>query len=64
MSIRVSRAVRAWAVLVAGTGLAGCASSGERLPQCTGKPVPINSREVAGAVQPPRVVKEGVVDAH
>jgi len=46
MSRCVSRRVRAWAVgwvvAVGCGGLAGCAGSGERLPQCRGRPQPIN----------------------
>ena len=43
-SRRVARGVRVLVVVFAtGCGLVGCAGSGERLPQCTGKPVPINS---------------------
>jgi len=47
-------------VLVVCAGLAGCAGSGERLPQCRGRSVPINvtSSHVASTVP----VSE--IDAH
>jgi hypothetical protein len=50
MQRRVAHAVRVLAAVVAsGVCLAGCAGSGERLPQCSGRPVPIN-RVTATAV--------------
>jgi len=44
--------LRTLGVLVVCAGLAGCAGSGERLPQCRGRSVPINvtSSHVASTV--------------
>lgn len=70
-----SRPMRVWfavaPALAACCGLAGCAGSGERLPECRGKSVPINSfvpaasasgRSVSPAVAATVHVSE--VDAH
>jgi hypothetical protein len=65
MQLCVSRAVRVLAVMVAGGGcLAGCAGAGERLPLCSGRPLPINvAAATAVAADPGRgqvaVAREG-----
>jgi hypothetical protein len=53
MSKGVSRRARVWTVFVLAAigcgGLAGCAGTGERLPQCKGRPQPINTVPVHAA---------------
>jgi hypothetical protein len=49
MQRRLSSKVGVLVAAAVACGLAGCAGSGERLPQCSGKAVPINA---AGAAVP------------
>jgi hypothetical protein len=49
MQKRISSKVGVLVAAAVACGLAGCAGSGERLPQCSGKAVPINA---AGAAVP------------
>ena len=73
LSGRVARTLRVLVVVFAGGwGVVGCTGSGERLPQCKGRPVPINPlspRLVEGPVTQVPVTQvpvraRGVTDAH
>jgi hypothetical protein len=43
MSKSCAAALGVWLVLALGGGLAGCTGTGERLPECKGRAVPINA---------------------
>ena len=47
MGARITRAVGVLALFATCGGLAACAGSGERLPQCKGRRVPIHAALVA-----------------
>jgi len=65
LSGRVARALRVLVVVFAvGWGVVGCAGSGERLPTCKGRPVPINPlspRVVSSTVATSPTVPDGPV---
>jgi hypothetical protein len=55
MGARVTRALGVLALVATCGGLAACAGSGERLPQCKGRRVPIHAAPAAAVTPGPGV---------
>jgi hypothetical protein len=63
MRARITRALGVLALVASCGGLAACAGSGERLPQCKGRRVPIHAAAPAAAVTPGQGERESVTAA-
>jgi hypothetical protein len=63
MRARITRALGVLALVATCGGLAACAGSGERLPQCKGRRVPIHAAAPPATVTPGPGERESVTAA-